>query len=516
MPRAARRGNRSPTAKPAWPAGAIDPRRQKPAWLAGGTGRNALQPAAARTALRMTGRDGLGGAARRDGGGGRAADGPVRDRLFLCGLRPGCSRRRRGILDAGLAGRAARLTALLGGVLVAGSAVRILPLPRLARLSPQPGRVHPLNGLRHLAWLAVRRLSTSKCLDALLGDRVFIVPCLRAVGHGLDPVVQTGSTFGLAQEHGIPGLCRLGTGTRISDGLRMENADHSAGAVRVATVEIGEHGFIGSDVPFPKGARVGRTCLLATRVMLPLDGPVQHDCGLLGAPPLRSPRPAPDDRQLDRYRDPAILRQRLAMKTRANPPSILIPRAARLAVAFVLIALVSASVVVHARVGVPALGGMVLPGFVMRTGCGALVLRALGLRVGRRRPFDDGAMIVERTMTEIGDDCTFGERSVLQGRSPEDAAVTSDRIRIGERCKIAASAWVHAGTEVEADARVEADSCLTKGSVAQRGSVWRGNPARPVGTAAAPPGDGAGIRQDTDRHAVATAGPATGALRGRP
>lgn len=85
-------------------------------------------------------------------------------------------------------------------------------------------------------------------------------------------------------------------------------------------------------------------------------------------------------------------------------------------------------------------------------------------------------------MTEIGDDCTFGERSVLQGHSLEDAAFKSDRIWIGDRCTIAEFAWIHLGTRVESNARIEADSFFMKGSYATQSSTWGGNPAQCVGS----------------------------------
>ncbi|MDJ0859734.1 MAG: AMP-binding protein, partial [Dinoroseobacter sp.] len=436
-------------------------------------------------------------------------------------------------LNFALVGQIALLSVVVFFLFYFLSAFRILLLPRLFRLFLEPGRIYPLYGFRHFCKFAIARLSNSKFFNELLGDSAFIVPYLKAVGYRLNPVVQTGSNFGLTQQHDVPDLCRVGTGTLVSDSLKMENADYSAGTFRVAPVELGQQSFVGNNVLVPHGARIGKNCLLATKVLVPLDGPVQENCGLLGSPPFQIPRSVLRDRQLDARHNPETFKTGLRMKTRANLVSILALMAAGLVFSFILLVLLALSVVAYSRFGLPALSAAILFFFVLRTGFGiflerasvnfrpleplncsiydapfwrherywkfsltadrptmmilrgtpfrALILRALGMRVGKRL-FDDGAMIVEKTMTEIGDDCTFGERSVLQGHSLEDAAFKSDRIWIGDRCTIAEFAWIHLGTRVESNARIEADSFFMKGSYATQSSTWGGNPAQCVGS----------------------------------
>ncbi len=97
-----------------------------------------------------------------------------------------------------------------------------------------------------------------------------------------------------------------------------------------------------------------------------------------------------------------------------------------------------------------------------------------------KRVFDDGPWIVEKSVTEIGDDCTLGECCVIQGHSLEDGLFKSDRIHIGNRCTVASRAVIHLGAVIEDDVTVDTDSLVLKGTQAPAGSLWRGNPADQV------------------------------------
>ena len=44
---------------------------------------------------------------------------------------------------------------------------------------------------------------------------------------------------------------------------------------------------------------MGENCLLATKVMVPIDGPARSDVGLLGSPPFEIPRSVQRDAQFD-------------------------------------------------------------------------------------------------------------------------------------------------------------------------------------------------------------------------
>src|SRR6185503_10371182 len=55
-------------------------------------------------------------------------------------------------------------------------------------------------------------------------------------------------------------------------------------------ITIGERNFMGNNIALPTGAKIGANCLLATKVMVPIDGPVRENVGLLGSPCFEIPR----------------------------------------------------------------------------------------------------------------------------------------------------------------------------------------------------------------------------------
>ena len=91
-------------------------------------------------------------------------------------------------------------------------------------------------------------------------------------------------------KHETPFLSSVGTGTVVADGLSIVNADFSRTSFRVSRASIGAHNFLGNDIAYPSQGRTGDNCLLATKVMVPIDGPVRENVGLLGSPSFEIPR----------------------------------------------------------------------------------------------------------------------------------------------------------------------------------------------------------------------------------
>ncbi len=60
----------------------------------------------------------------------------------------------------------------------------------------------------------------------------------------------------------------------VADGLSVINADYSSTSFRVSRVAIGADNFLGNHIAYPAQGRTGDDCLLATKVMVPLDGDV--------------------------------------------------------------------------------------------------------------------------------------------------------------------------------------------------------------------------------------------------
>ena len=415
-------------------------------------------------------------------------------------------------------------TVLYFGALAGGLAV-VLTVPRVLTLLLVPDRVYPLYGFRHAVQRAIARLTNLRTFTYLFGDSGYIVHYLRGLGYDLATVRQTGSNFGVEVKHETPFLSAVGTGTMVSDGLSLLNADFSGSSFRLRRTTVAPESFLGNDIAYPPGARVGRNCLLATKVLVPLDGPVREDVGLLGSPAFEIPRSVRRDRGFDHLWTGAARRRGLAAKLRHNTVTM----GWYLAVQWLtLTGVVGIGVVagsLHPRFGAWATAGgitaallfsvlfLVLaeraaqgfrrlrprfcsiydpvfwrherfwklsPGRYLALFNGtpfkSLLWRLLGVRIGRR-VFDDGCAIPEKSLVTLGDDCALNAGSVLQCHSLEDGTFKSDHITVGAGSTIGVGAFVHYGVTVGAGTVVEADAFLMKGSTTPPRSRWRGNPA---------------------------------------
>jgi non-ribosomal peptide synthetase-like protein len=428
-----------------------------------------------------------------------------------------------------------RMAALLSSLLLLGlvllGLLLLYGLPRLLAFTIRDGEVYPLYGLHRLIFQLISSVSNSAYFNGMLGDSSFIVSFLKFVGYRLDPVVQTGSNFGLSQVHEVPFMCRIGSGTMISDGLSMVNSEISNSSLRVSGVSIGDRNFVGNNVAVLHGARVGNNCLLATKVMVPIDGPLRENTGLLGSPCFEIPRSVMRDRCGELYQDPDVLRERLRLKNRSNAVAIAMLLFAQGVMLFLMLGVLAKTFILYEHYGFLVLPTAIIVMTVVYVGYSILLERAsigfrrlqpqscsiydsyywtherywkfsftnqsplmslfngtpfksiifrlLGVRVGRRL-FDDGCWISEKTMTEIGDDCTLAGLGTLQGHSLEDGVFKSGLIRIGNRCSIGSNVFVHYDVETGDDVEVDPDSFVMKGEVLQSGTRWLGNPARQV------------------------------------
>jgi non-ribosomal peptide synthetase-like protein len=418
------------------------------------------------------------------------------------------------------------LTAYIGTIVV--GLVFIGTVPRALHRLVVPDTVYPLYGLRYSAQRAITRFTNSKTFLWMFGDSSYVVPYLSYVGYDLTTVEQTGSNFGSAVRHETPFHVRVGQGTMVADGLSVVNANYSATAFRVSQADIGAHSFLGNLIPYPAGGRTGDDCLLATKVSIPLDGPVQEGVGLLGSPSFRIPRSVERDRRFDHLRSGPEHDKRLAMKNRYNLRSMALHLTLRwmhLCVVsligltavelsgpvsgpagWLIVALALASVmpltalyftlvertIMRFRPLQPQLCSIYDPYFwwhertwkimdshlvvLNGTPFKNLAWRMLGVRIGKR-VFDDGVSITERSLTVIGDDCTLAAHSKVQCHSQEDGTFKSDRTTIGNGCTIGTGALVHYGVTIGDHVLVAADSFVMKGEDVPAGAVWGGNPA---------------------------------------
>ncbi|MFH8804834.1 Pls/PosA family non-ribosomal peptide synthetase [Streptomyces sp. NPDC017936] len=403
----------------------------------------------------------------------------------------------------------------------------VVTVPRVLNLAIEPDRVYRLYGFHYGVHRAIERLTNRKFFKVVFGDSSCIVHYLRGLGYDLGRIEQTGSNFGTEMQHDTPFLTRIGSGTMVADGLSVINADFSHTSFRVSRVSIGPRNFLGNRIHYPAQGRTGDNCLLATKVMVPVDGPVREGVGLLGSPCFEIPRSVERDGRFDHFKTGDELSRRLAAKNRHNAVTIGLFLLTRWIYYFAVVLIASAASALYPSYGAPviALASVVallfgVGYFVLleRVATGfrplrplycsiydtafwrherywkltamterialfdgtpfkCLVWRLLGVRIGKR-VFDDGCFMPERTLVTIGDDCTLNAGTVIQCHSQEDGTFKSDRSTLHSGCTLGAGAFVHYGVTMGAGSVLAPDSFLMKGEEIPQRARWEGNPAR--------------------------------------
>jgi non-ribosomal peptide synthetase-like protein len=413
------------------------------------------------------------------------------------------------------------------GALICGLAA-IYAIPRLCMAFLKTGVTYPTYGFHYLLQNIILRVSNSQFFCVLFGDSSLIVHYMRYVGWNLNKVEQTGSNMGTNQRHDNPFLCNIGSGTMVSDGLSMINTHMSATSFQLAEAKIGDSSFLGNDIFYPPNGRTGANVLLGTKTMIPIDGPVRENVGLLGSPAFEIPRMVDRDRDLKASFDAETRRVRLRRKNAYNAVTALMFVTYRWLAVFAALVLSATALAYYDRFGVFALfaaavafaGGSIVffvlleraslrfrrlepqlasiydPYFWFHerhwklsdspitalfagTPFRTMMLRAMGMRVGRK-VFDCSRTITERSLTEVGDYANLNEGCVLQAHSLEEGVFKSDHIRVGSGCTVGPGAFVHYGVTMGDHVVLDADSFLMKGEVLDSHTGWRGNPAKMV------------------------------------
>lgn len=413
-----------------------------------------------------------------------------------------------------------------GAMIFALAAVYVIP--RLCMMFLTPGVTYPTFGFHYLMQSIVTRVSNSEFFCVLFGDSSFIVSYMRYVGWNLNKVVQTGSNMGTNQRHDNPFLCNIGSGTVVSDGLSMINTHMSATSFQLAESKIGDNNYLGNDIFYPPNGRTGVNCLLGTKTMIPIDGPVRENVGLLGSPAFEIPRMVDRDRDLNASISNETRDVRLRQKNAYNAATAVLFLMSRWMSLFAAVVLWQAALVNYDRFGVfsllaataativayivffvlieraslrfkrlrPQIVSIYDPYFWFHerhwklsespitrllhgTPFRTMILRAMGMKIGRK-VYDCSRSITERTLTEVGDYANLNEGCVLQAHSLEEGVFKSDYIRLGSGCSIGPGAFVHYGVCMGDHVVLDADSFLMKGEILDSHSGWRGNPAKMV------------------------------------
>ncbi len=403
----------------------------------------------------------------------------------------------------------------------------VLIVPRILNLAITPDKVYPLFGIHYALHRAIARMTNLKALTYLLGDSSYIVNYLRRLGYNFWRPIQTGSNFGQMVKHDNPYLSTIGRGTMVADGLSIINADFSSTSFCVSHVTIGPHNFLGNSIAYPAQGKTGANCLLATKVLVPIDGEVRENVGLLGSPSFEIPRTVERDGSFDDLIAGDGLRKRLGAKNRHNIGTMGLYLFVRWLFFFAVTLVAGAVADLYGSLGasVIAIANVVIllfgiaywilvdrlvtlflpvrplfcsiydrafwrherfwkvpagPGVIQvfnGTPFKTAFWRLLGVRIGRR-VFDDGLWVTERTLVVIGDHCTFNAGSGIQSHSQEDGAFKSDVSTVGAAVTLGVGAFVHYGVTIGDGAVLAPDTFLMKGEEVPPQEYWGGNPAR--------------------------------------
>ncbi|GAA1282977.1 non-ribosomal peptide synthetase [Pseudonocardia aurantiaca] len=412
----------------------------------------------------------------------------------------------------------------LAGVLL--SLAVMTTVPRLLTLLVRPGRTYRLYGPRHLAASAITWLGNSRFFMLLFGDSSAAALYTRLIGYHQPQLEQTGSNFGTEIRQDLALLTTIGSGTMLSDGVSLMNADYSSSTFRMSPITIGKRNFMGNNISLPAGAKIGDNVLLATKVMVPIDGPVRENVGLLGSPPFEIPRSVARDSRFDHLKTPQELPRRLAAKLRHNIGSMAVLLLFRFLGFFTMVLLLTIAAGFYQQFGelaytvaliATAAFNILLAAFAERAVLGfhrlvpkfvsiydphfwrherlwkvlatpvlagtpfrALQWRLLGVRVGKRL-FDDGSTIPEKTLVTLGDDVVLNAGSVIQCHSLEDGTFKTNHTTLGDGVVLGVGAFVHYGVTMSQGSMLAADGFLMKGEETTPFTRWSGNPATETG-----------------------------------
>ncbi len=399
--------------------------------------------------------------------------------------------------------------------------------PRIANLFMQEDKTYVMYGLHYIIFQMIHGLSNIKFYNDLFGDSSYITRYLKWIGWDLSTVVQTGSNFGTMQSHDNPLYCKIGTGTMVSDGLMMMNAQMSTSSFRVSKTVIGDHNYLGNAIFYPSDSKTGDNCLLGTKVMLPIDGPVRENVGLLGSPAFVIPRVSLRDQEMSEVDEDA--RQiGIKKKNAHNIRTMGLWLFGKWLFSLIVAYLGLASLLLYNDYGIWSLVGGGLVGFALTIGYFVAlewaslgfkklqpfmstiyderfwgverhwkvadtpltqlfrgtpfkntITRMLGTPVGKR-VFDDGVMLTEKTLSSIGDYCTLNEEATLQNHSLEEGVFKMDRIKVGNGVTLGINSFAHYGVTMGDNVILAADSFLMKGETVGADELWMGNPAKAI------------------------------------
>ena len=424
---------------------------------------------------------------------------------------------------------------VIGSVLL--SVVLVHYIPKLLNKALEPNKTYVLFGVHYFIQKTISLISNLHALNILFGDSSLIVHYLSWVGYNLNKVVQTGANFGLDQVHENPLHCDIGSQSMVSDGLKMDNIKQSATSFSIGKVTIGDKNYLGNNIYYPTGGKTGSNILIATKAMIPLDGEIRENVGLLGSPCFEIPRASTRDRDIVEAIDPALLKANIKRKNIFNLTSMGLLLIANWLFGSMIAAIAVTSIIYFPHFGFASLMFAGLTGVITSfafwllmektslkfgklkkqtvsmyddyflfherhwkftahpldklfagTPFKPMLARAMGANIGKM-VFDDGAEILDKTLMSIGDNANLNARCIIQGHSLEEGVFKSGEVNIANNCTLETAAFVHYSVEMGENSCLGPNAFLMKGEVVPANSIWQGNPARPVANVCAQTGD---------------------------
>ena len=154
----------------------------------------------------------------------------------------------------------------------------------------------------------------------------------------------------------------------------------SSTSFRLSHTRIGDKNYLGNNIHYPHDGKTGANVLLGTKTMIPIDGPLRANVGLLGSPPFEIPRAVSRDGELSASLDKATRADRLRRKNRHNLVTLLL-WLSTLWILFFVTALGSYVMVL----AFPAVGSIAVAAFGGVTTIAGILLLALTTRDSRLR-----------------------------------------------------------------------------------------------------------------------------------
>jgi non-ribosomal peptide synthetase-like protein len=413
--------------------------------------------------------------------------------------------------------------------------LQVVILKQLLTGKVRPG-TYPLHGsfgVRH--WFIDRLMAISLEMVPTLYSTLYLLPWLRMLGAkiGARAEISTAS-------HITPDLLSIGSESFIADTVSLGASQVKHGWLRLAHTHVGSQAFVGNGALVPGNGYVADNCLIGCMSVPPIDRHLmQPDSAWMGSPAIYIPhRQIVDEYSATETYKPGrnLYWQRLALEfcrvtipgsihfivllamevTMLNLPDYLelfeLPNYLHFLLVGAIFTLIYGTASICSALFVIALKWLVVgkykPGtiplwsnFVWRTefitglyesmvvaGClgfflgtpfAAIVLRLLGMRVGKG-VYIETTDFTEFDLISIADNVILNHNCTLQTHLFEDRVMKMERVRLEQGCQLGTAAVVLYDSLLESDVSLHPMSLIMKGERVPKATDWQGIPASRV------------------------------------